>query len=336
VPVKTHFCVSVKELLGREAELMLDAEDVVGHQNEVQAGTATSEALHVLVTEESEPVPMQGFKNIFFRGCIRHQENPQKGMDQPLSGQLLFDFEEFLPEEAELDPVKAEFKKFQIASLDFLNPGRLHFKAIQEGTLENKVPECVDVVKSHENHFEDLGIVNVQALSAERDRDRGKKGVHFIVGHNALIHEPLADLPRFLFLQASAKGRICNDTKSPVVLHVQGIHSAGPGTILVHGAPFVRDQGASFVLFAHFEKDQGNETVFLRDNHCVFVQKLFGWNAEGVLEADHIIRGQGDSDICTASREAGHTGAALKTKDMIGIHCFSGFFLVRTFHIGHG
>src|SRR5512136_1166357 len=118
-----------------------------------------------------------------------------------LFGLLFLDREEFLSEEAELDPVKAEFEKLQIAPLDLLNPGRFHLEAVQEGTLENKVSEFVDVVKSHENHLEDLGIVNVQVLSAERDSHRRKKGVHFIVGHNALLHEPLADLPAFLFFE---------------------------------------------------------------------------------------------------------------------------------------
>jgi hypothetical protein len=248
---------------------------------------------------------------------------------------FIFDLEKLLAEEAELDPVKCEFEKLQIASLDLLDPGLLHFKAIQEGTLEHKVPKFVDVVESHENHLEDLRIVNVQGLSAEGDRDRGEKGVHFIVRHNALIHEPLTDLPGFLFLETLATGGICDDTKCPVILHVQRIHPAGPGAILVDGAAFHRDERASFVLFVHFEKDQRDEPVFPWNNHRVFLQKLFRWDAEGIFEADHVIRGQGNSHICATSGEAGHPGAALKTKDMIGVHCFCGFLLVRLFSIRH-
>jgi hypothetical protein len=118
---------------------------------------------------------------------------------------FFFHVEELLAEETEFDPVKGEFKKLQIASSNLLDPDGIHLKAIQEGTLENEVPEFVDVVESHENHFEDVGIVNIQVLSAKGDRDGGEKGVHFIVGHNALIHEPFADLPGLLFLKTLAK-----------------------------------------------------------------------------------------------------------------------------------
>jgi hypothetical protein len=51
---------------------MLHAKDIVGHQDQIQAGAAASEALHVPVTEESELVSVQGFKDIFLRDCIRH------------------------------------------------------------------------------------------------------------------------------------------------------------------------------------------------------------------------------------------------------------------------
>jgi hypothetical protein len=66
VPVKNHFRVSVKELLGRNAEPFFQAQDIIGHQHETQSGAAPGEALHVPVTEESESVPVQGYKHLFF------------------------------------------------------------------------------------------------------------------------------------------------------------------------------------------------------------------------------------------------------------------------------
>ena len=64
MPVKTHFRVSVEEHVRRDAETFLQAEEVVGHQDEIQAGAAAREALNVPVAEECEPVSPQGFKDI--------------------------------------------------------------------------------------------------------------------------------------------------------------------------------------------------------------------------------------------------------------------------------
>jgi hypothetical protein len=248
---------------------------------------------------------------------------------------LFFHFEKLLAEEAELDPVKGEFEKFQIASSDLLDPGRLYLEAIQERALEDEVPEFVDVVESHKHHLVNLGIVNVKVLGAERDRDRGEQVVHFIVRHNALIHEPFADLPCLFFLETLAKGGIGNDAKGHVILHIQRIHPTGPGTILVHRAPVLGNQGTSFVLLVHSEENQRDKPILSRNDDGVFLQELFRGNAEGILEANHIVGGQGDGHICATPGEAGHTGAALKTKDMIGVHRFCGFLLVRTFMNRH-
>ncbi len=105
----------------------------------------------------------------------------------------------FCPKMPNLIQSNENFKKLQITPLDFFNPGGVHLKAIQERALENEFPEAVQIVKRHEYHLLDVGIVDVEVLSPEGAGDLFKEHIHLIVQRHPLVYKPIGDA-KALFL----------------------------------------------------------------------------------------------------------------------------------------
>jgi hypothetical protein len=123
--------------------------------------------------------------------------------------------------------------------------------------------------------------------------------------------------------------------EGPIIIHIQGIHSTGPWPVLIYATALLRNKRASFVLFVHFENNEGYEVSLFGDNDRIFFKKFIRGDPETSLNAYNIIGGQHDGYVLTTLGKAGYTRITIKLKEMLRIHSGPMLFIICRIYLGH-
>jgi len=169
-----------------------------------------------------------------------------------------------LVEEGETQPEHGELQEFLVVPCDGGHPGLVHLEALQEPALQNESPEAVEVVTGHEVHLHGLGGQCLLLLPELVEHQSLEGGPVHLVLLQALPGEPLPYRAPGSLPVAVAEFLADEEVESPLLGgrrarfgQPEGVHSTGPGAVVVDRAAGLGDQRAAPALGVHAQSTAG-------------------------------------------------------------------------------